>query len=240
MSRYANDGTRVVLAAPSGGVTAGDFVLVGGFFGCAMGTAAEGVDFVLAVGGTYATAPKVAGTAWTAGDLVSWVTGSSAFGVSTTLDVQAVVLADALSAATTASVRLLDAPLDNPARLTAVETLAGDAATEADLTTAEGRITTNEGDILALQGLAFSAPVAAAGQTAANRDLYVAVATETIAAPATPATGDIVGVFSAIDLSAGNAMTVCGVSVAVDSSTTSHLHLVWYTGAAWKLVTCGG
>ncbi len=135
MSQYAvNDGTRVKLVAPSGGVTAGAFVAVGGFFGVAMGTALAGADFILAVGGTYTAAPKVAGTAWTAGDLVSWVTGSSAFCVSTTLDVQGVVVEDALSAATTGAVRLLDAPQDNPARLTAVEALAGAAATDAEVT----------------------------------------------------------------------------------------------------------
>jgi len=189
-SRYANDGTRVVLAAPSGGVTAGDFVLVGGFFGVAMGTALVGEDFVLAVGGTYTAAPKVAGTAWTAGDLVSWVTGSSAFGVSTTLDVQAVVLADALSAATTATVRLLDAPMDNPARLTAVETLAG--------TTIGGRLDTLEGDQTVV--ILGAAAVAVTG-----------TATETITQTATIPAGA---------LEAGDTLVITGGQVATSTTGT--------------------
>ena len=67
---FIHDGRRIVCPAPAGGVTSGDFVVIGSMFGVALTTAAAGVNFTLAVGGVW-TLPKATG-AVTIGAPVYW------------------------------------------------------------------------------------------------------------------------------------------------------------------------
>lgn len=116
-----HEGKSIVIVAPSGGLTGGQIYLDGGIFGVVKSTVAAGASAVIDVGGVY-DATKAAGTAWADGDLISY--NGTAFTKSTTTDVHAVAVLLAGSSATTGRIRLLEAPMVNPARVTAIETRA--------------------------------------------------------------------------------------------------------------------
>lgn len=71
MKNYIGPGDVVVVTAPSGGVTSGQAVKVGDFFGVAQVAAAEGANVPIALEGIY-DLPKTSAQAWTVGVKVYW------------------------------------------------------------------------------------------------------------------------------------------------------------------------
>ncbi|MFK8251964.1 DUF2190 family protein [Ancylobacter terrae] len=71
MKNFKRSGNTTPIAAPSGGVTSGQGVLVGGIFGIASGDAAEGETVELALIGVFAIA-KTSALAISVGDKVYW------------------------------------------------------------------------------------------------------------------------------------------------------------------------
>lgn len=75
MKNYVSSGDTVTVPAPSGGVTAGELVVIGDLFGVAATTADEGAPVVLYAAGVYEF-PKVSAQAWTAGAGIYWDSGN--------------------------------------------------------------------------------------------------------------------------------------------------------------------
>ena len=71
MKNYISTGDIVTVAAPAGGVTSGQGVVVGSIFGVAVTTAAATADVAVQVEGVFDLAKK-SGTAFSQGDKVSW------------------------------------------------------------------------------------------------------------------------------------------------------------------------
>ena len=61
----------LTVAAPSGGVSSGDPVLIGAIFGIAASDAAEGVELEIATAGVFVL-PKATGETWSVGDNLYW------------------------------------------------------------------------------------------------------------------------------------------------------------------------
>lgn len=78
MKNYIADGCNPFVAAPSGGVSSGDFVVIGALFGVAQTSAVEGADVPLATEGVFSL-PKTTGEAWTQGQQLYWVTSTKKF-----------------------------------------------------------------------------------------------------------------------------------------------------------------
>jgi predicted RecA/RadA family phage recombinase len=71
MKNYIQEGRLITLAAPSGGVTSGDGVVIGALFGVASKTAAAGEKVTIATTGVF-DLPKLASAVIAAGDPVAW------------------------------------------------------------------------------------------------------------------------------------------------------------------------
>lgn len=71
MKTFIQNGTSIAVAAPAGGVTSGDGVVIGALFGVAATTAAEGETVTLATVGAYEL-PKPTSTAFTSCGAVSF------------------------------------------------------------------------------------------------------------------------------------------------------------------------
>jgi predicted RecA/RadA family phage recombinase len=71
MKNFIQRGDMITIAAPTGGVTSGQGVLIGNLFGVAATTAAEGESVEIATVGVYEL-PKLASAVIAAGDKVSW------------------------------------------------------------------------------------------------------------------------------------------------------------------------
>ena len=70
MNNYKEPGNVITVAAPSGGVTSSQAVVIGKLKGFAVATAAEGDDVGIARTGVFETAIKAAGAAWAVGDAI--------------------------------------------------------------------------------------------------------------------------------------------------------------------------
>lgn len=71
MKNFVQHGDILTVAAPAGGVSSGDPVLVGSIFGVASCTAAQAADVEIVTEGVF-TLPKATGAAWAVGDVVYW------------------------------------------------------------------------------------------------------------------------------------------------------------------------
>lgn len=71
MKNFHQKGDRIVVDAPSGGVSSGDGVLSGSVFGVAEHDAAEEAPVVLVLTGVYEL-PKTSAQAWTQGAPIYW------------------------------------------------------------------------------------------------------------------------------------------------------------------------
>lgn len=71
MVSTVSDGANMTIAAPTGGVTAGDGVLIGGAFGVALETAAQTVNFTLQTKGVFSL-PKPTTLVISKGDVLYW------------------------------------------------------------------------------------------------------------------------------------------------------------------------
>ncbi|SRR5581483_4226116 len=71
MKNYIQEGRMITVAAPTGGVTSGDGVVVGALFGVATKTAAAGETVTIATTGVF-DLPKLASAVIAAGDAVAW------------------------------------------------------------------------------------------------------------------------------------------------------------------------
>lgn len=71
MKNYVQDGNAITVAAPTGGVTSGDGVLVGTLFGVAQTTALESEPVAIVTRGVF-TMPKTSAQEWTVGAAIYW------------------------------------------------------------------------------------------------------------------------------------------------------------------------
>jgi len=71
MKNYIQEGRMITGAAPAGGVTFGDGVVIGALFGVASKTAAAGETVTIATEGVF-DLPKLASAIIAVGDKVSW------------------------------------------------------------------------------------------------------------------------------------------------------------------------
>lgn len=71
MKNYIQEGRMITIAAPAGGVTSGDGVVIGAMFGVASKTAAAGEPVTIATEGVF-DLPKLASAIIAAGDAVAW------------------------------------------------------------------------------------------------------------------------------------------------------------------------
>jgi len=71
MKNYIQEGRMITVAAPAGGVTSGDGVVIGALFGVASKTAAAGEAVTIATTGVF-DLPKLVSAVIAAGDKVSW------------------------------------------------------------------------------------------------------------------------------------------------------------------------
>lgn len=71
MKNYIQEGRMITVAAPAGGVTSGDGVVIGALFGVATKTAAAGETLTIATEGVF-DLPKLASAVIAAGDTVAW------------------------------------------------------------------------------------------------------------------------------------------------------------------------
>ena len=71
MKNYVQPGANLTVPAPSGGVVAGQAVLIGSLFGVAQGVAAATAPVTIVTEGVF-DLPKVASQAWTVGTPVFW------------------------------------------------------------------------------------------------------------------------------------------------------------------------
>lgn len=99
MKNYVQDGKVITVAAPSGGVTSGQGVLIGSLFGVAQMAAAEGADVAIVTRGVF-TLPKTSAQAWTVGALIYW---DATPGECTTVDTGNTVIGVAVKAASNPS-----------------------------------------------------------------------------------------------------------------------------------------
>lgn len=108
MNNFIKTGKRVTVPAPSGGVTSGDFVIVGSIYGVAAYTALVGDPVEIERVGIF-TLPKATGAAWSLGDQLYWDSSAKKFtktvGTNQRIGVAA---ADAASGDATGSVLLHD------------------------------------------------------------------------------------------------------------------------------------
>jgi len=79
MAYYRAPGNVLDFTAPSGGVTAGLFYLIGAFVIFANVTAAEGEKFAGVTNGLFTDVVKATGSAWTEGAKIYWDNGNSRF-----------------------------------------------------------------------------------------------------------------------------------------------------------------
>lgn len=106
MKNYIQEGRMITVAAPVGGVTSGDGVMIGALFGVASKTAAAGETVTIAPEGVF-DLPKLASGIITTGAKVSWgdtakqvtVPGTGRYPIGTAIEV-------AGNGATTLRVRL--------------------------------------------------------------------------------------------------------------------------------------
>lgn len=106
MKNFLRAGEIVEVPAPAPGVTSGDFVVVGAFFGVAQVTAATGVLVPIVREGVF-TLAKATGATWTNGDPLYWdATAKNWTKVSAGNAPLGVAAADALSGDTTGSVSI--------------------------------------------------------------------------------------------------------------------------------------
>lgn len=107
MNNFIKPGNVVTLTAPTGGVVAGTAYLIGAILAVAATTVAQTLPFEGQVEGVF-TLPKIAGVAWTEGQLLYWDSATSNVGTvvgATTRRIGAAAAA-ALSADTSGQVRL--------------------------------------------------------------------------------------------------------------------------------------
>ncbi len=71
MKNFIQNGHMITVPAPTGGITSGQGMIVGGLFGIAATTAAEGANVEIATTGVY-DLPKAPATVFTLGDRVAW------------------------------------------------------------------------------------------------------------------------------------------------------------------------
>jgi predicted RecA/RadA family phage recombinase len=71
MKNYIQEGRMITVAAPTGGVTSGDGVVIGALFGVSTKTAAAGETVTLATDGVF-DLPKLPSAVIAAGDPVAW------------------------------------------------------------------------------------------------------------------------------------------------------------------------
>lgn len=136
MQNFVQKADALTVAAPSGGVTSGDFVVVGAICGFAATTALVGADVELQREGVFSGAAKATGTAWTKGDVLYWDSSAKKFTKTATGNARvAAAAADAASGDATGSVlldRMQPSGLNNPvAGLTAGSKLARSATAAA-------------------------------------------------------------------------------------------------------------
>ncbi|KJS40363.1 MAG: hypothetical protein VR70_05840 [Rhodospirillaceae bacterium BRH_c57] len=106
MKNFVQPGMDLTVAAPSGGVTSGDFVLIGSLFGVAASTADAGDDVVISTVGVYEL-PKLGAQAWTVGAPIYWdATESHMTTVSTDNTLVGVAVAVAANPSDTGLVKL--------------------------------------------------------------------------------------------------------------------------------------
>lgn len=106
--KYKQPGEKLTFIAPSGGVVAGGFYVIGGIGVVALETKAETLEFVGAVEGVFSLT-KVGSQAWAVGDKVYWDSGNSRFTTVSTVGPLMGVAAEVVgsgSGATTGAVRL--------------------------------------------------------------------------------------------------------------------------------------
>lgn len=75
MRNFVQSGNVITLAAPTGGIAAGDGHQAGQFFGVATTSAAAGEQFELQLSGVF-DLPKASGEVWTPGELLYWDSAS--------------------------------------------------------------------------------------------------------------------------------------------------------------------
>jgi predicted RecA/RadA family phage recombinase len=106
MKNFLQDGEIATVPAPSGGVTSGDFIMVGALFGVCQTTHLEGEDVAIVREGVFKL-PKATGAAWTKGNPLYWDATAKNFtktsGANTPVGV---AFADAASGDTTGSVSI--------------------------------------------------------------------------------------------------------------------------------------
>jgi predicted RecA/RadA family phage recombinase len=78
MKTFLQSGKRIDVVAPSGGLTAGQFYVLGVLFGVIENTVLEGETTVLVTEDVF-TLPKTTGTAWVQGDQLYWDVSTSKF-----------------------------------------------------------------------------------------------------------------------------------------------------------------
>lgn len=106
MNNKIKSGSRLTLTAPAGGVTSGVPVRIGRLVVVPVASVAATLPFEGDVEGEF-TVPKVAGVAWTEGQLIYWVNATTNFGtVSTGNQLVGAASAAAASGDTTGRVRL--------------------------------------------------------------------------------------------------------------------------------------
>jgi predicted RecA/RadA family phage recombinase len=71
MKNYIQEGRMITVAAPAGGVTSGDGVVIGALFGVASKTDAAGETVTIASEGVF-DLPKLSSAVIAAGDAVAW------------------------------------------------------------------------------------------------------------------------------------------------------------------------
>lgn len=102
-TNYVQPGSTVTVTAPSGGVSSGDGVLIGGLFGVALHDAAEGASLEIGTEGVYELG-KTSALAIDVGDRVFWV---PADGVVNKTEISQVNVGVAVSAAANPSATVL-------------------------------------------------------------------------------------------------------------------------------------
>ena len=78
INQVQGEGRYITVAAPTGGVTSGDVVLIGGLIGIAQATAAQTVDVVLDTQGVYTVACASAAVI-AVGDVLYWDVADAEF-----------------------------------------------------------------------------------------------------------------------------------------------------------------
>lgn len=78
MKNFVQSGETAIVAAPSGGVTSGDFIMVGALFGVCQTTELVGDDVAIVREGVFVL-PKATGAAWVVGDPLYWDSSAKKF-----------------------------------------------------------------------------------------------------------------------------------------------------------------